>query len=87
MTSVWEVIRYGGSKTLRRALRSAGFSREKRQEKNGTDSEKTTAVAKYYGFERRSYIVFLVREGPLGGNGKDIELLRRSPVVFLLRPP
>ena len=48
------------STVVRRVFRNACFSKEKGQ-KNGTDSIKTTAVATYYGFERRS--VFLVRKG------------------------
>ena len=44
---------YGSRKTLRRVLRSACFSRKERQE-NSTDSKKTMAVAKYYGFGRRT---------------------------------
>ena len=45
--------RYGNSKNATESLRSACFCRERRHE-NGTESEKTTAVAKYYGFERRT---------------------------------
>ena len=55
--------RYGNSKTLRRVLRSACFFKEKKRQENGTGIVKTTAVAKYYGFGRRT--IFCMK-GPLG---------------------
>ena len=48
-----EEIRYEGSKTLRRGLRHACVSRKKEAAKRYRQW-KTTAVAKYYGFGRRS---------------------------------
>ena len=55
-------IRYGSSKTLRRVLRSACFSRRKRQ-KNGTDSEK---LRQQQNTTDSGTVLFLVRKGPLG---------------------
>ena len=57
-----EQIRYGRSKTLRRGLRSACFSRKKRQE-NGTDTEK---LRRLQNSTDSSAILFLVQKGPLG---------------------
>ena len=57
-----EKIRYGRSKTLWRGLRSACFSRQKRQE-NGTESEK---LRRRQNTTDSSAVLFLVRKGPLG---------------------
>ena len=53
---------YGNSKTLRIVLRSAGFSRKKRQE-NGTDIEK---LRRQQNTTDSGAVLFLVRKGPLG---------------------
>ena len=45
-------IRYGDKKTLRRLLRNACFPRKRTEKRYG--ESKTTAVAKYYGFQSRS---------------------------------
>ena len=53
--SLWrEEKRYGNSKTLRIVLRSACFSRRKRGRKTVRIAKRTMAVAKYYGFGRRT---------------------------------
>ena len=51
--------RYGNSKTLRIVLRSASFSRKKRQE-NGTDTEK---LRRQQNTADLSAVLFLVRKG------------------------
>ena len=52
---VRKVIRYRDSKTLQRGLRNACFSRQRRAGKRYRQ-RKTTAVAKCYGFGRRSVV-------------------------------
>ena len=66
-----EKIGNGRSKTLRRGLRNACFSRTKRQE-NGTAYEK---LRRQQNTTDSSAVLFLVRMGPLGGQ------TRQSPIA------
>ena len=66
-----EKIRYGRSKTLRRGVRNACFSRGKRQE-NGTESEK---LRRQQNTTDSSAVLFLVQKGPLGGLKSEVETL------------
>ena len=62
---------YGKSKTLRRVLRSACFSRKKRQE-NGTESKKLRTTDS-------GAVLFLVRKGPLGIVSMSLQQIQRDP--------
>ena len=74
-----EKIRYGHSKTPRRGLRNACFSRENRQE-NGTENEQ---LRRKQNTTDSSAVVFLVRKGPLGGPRKYRNGPKMANLVFL----
>ena len=57
------IKRYGNSTALRVVLRSACFSRKKRQE-TGTDTEK---LRRQQNTTDSGAVLFLIRKGPLGG--------------------
>ena len=72
--------RYGNSKTLQRVLRSACFSRKKKQE-NGTESEK---LRQEQNTTDSGAVLFLVQKGPLGSH---LLSRRLSISLFLLALP